>query len=427
MLFRKIIIVLFLALSMTGCKAQQHLQQTRSQYDTPPFVLAIPDFQMVSEKEVPGDVRLVTYAVLEKMLKKPHSLQNVRFDPSGKHVLTEPDFDFQNFSLTSIMIQDYQVKELSGNDFFCRLEGYLTFTDHVNRQTVNYYQAEYRMTQAGIDVIKSVSLTVPPVFPYVQAFIINKNEMMRIVKSGLDFPELYSGVVSRARDMTPTQEEIRQRHELEEMSFFQRVRNTPLREREDNVMVIFVMDRLTPDAEIEVKVTSTLHDSRSIVSPDFFDFDGWQVAVFGGNFTIDRDVFYAKVYYRSARGILPDGNEEVLIGLFTSEKNYNVQQALQVQTSAQPAAQPAAQHVVQNDPEGPLASGTIFLDTAKRDDAAMIQSRLAELGFYNMAVDGLWGQGSRGALQGFQKAKNFTANGEWTLQSQMSLFNGTGK
>ncbi len=83
--------------------------------------------------------------------------------------------------------------------------------------------------------------------------------------------------------------------------------------------------------------------------------------------------------------------------------------------------------MVQNDPEGPLASGTIFLDTAKRDDAAMIQSRLAELGFYNMAVDGLWGQGSRGALQGFQKAKNFTANGEWTLQSQMSLFNGTGK
>lgn len=400
-------------LALTGCKVQQHIQQTRSQYETAPFEIHLPEYRMISENELGGDVRLVTAAILEKMQKNSNPFKNVVFETAGKHVIAEPDFDFQGFSVKSIVIQDYQVTELAGNDFVCRLQGYINLVDSVNRRTVNFYQAEYRMTSDGISISKSTSFTVPPLFPRVQAFIIEKEKMSLALDSADDFPTLYSQVVSMAHSMTPNQEEIRQRNELKEMSFFERLRNAPKLDRQDNVMIIFALDRITPDAELDSVVTSTLHEKESVIKPNILDFNGWQVTAFGGNFAIDQDVFYAKVYYKPGPGVLPDNKDRVLVGLFTSEKNYgdNLEQTQETQFGQ----------------EGPLASGKLLLSTANNNDAALIQARLAELGLYAMKVDGLWGPGSKKALQNFQAANGLQPSGEWDMGTQMKLFAGTGK
>ncbi len=412
----RILVLVLFVLALSGCKVQQHIQQTRSQYEVAPFELEDPGFEIKSEDEIPGDVRLVVAAIVETMRHNSLSLRNVSFNPSGSHILADPFFDFSGFSLASVLIYDYSSQEISSDRHFCRLRGSLLFVDELNRTAINYFQADYEAGRQGIDISRSFSLPASPVFLNTQAFIINKNELEWIMDHVEDFPGFYLSVVDRSHTMTPTPEEIRKRQELEEMSFFERVRSAPATQREDNAMVIFSMDRLTPDAEFEVVVTETLHGRRSIVDPYYLDFNGWRVALFAGNFAVDRDVFHAKAYYRPEEGVLPQGKDEVVVGIFKSEKNYEVQEeGADVQQAAYSPA------------EGPLAAGRIMLSTSNRDEARVIQTRLAELGFYNMAIDGLWGPGSRGALQNFQRSIGLAASGEWNMQSQMRLFSGTGK
>ncbi len=417
MIFKtRILVILLFVLALSGCKVQQHIQQTRSQYEVAPFVLEDPGFEIISEDKIPGDVHLVVAAIVETMRHDPLSLRNVSFDPSGSHVIADPYFDYSGFSVAAVLVNDYSSAEISRDRHFCRLRGSLLFVDELNRTAINYFQADYEAGRQGIKITRSFSLPASPVFPETQAFILSKRDLEWIMDHVEDFPGFYLSVAARAYSMTPSPEEVRQRKELEQMSFFERARSAPLTQRQDNAMVIFTMDRLTPEAEFEVIVTETLHGRSSIVEPYYLYFNGWRAALFAGEFAVDRDVFHAKVYYRPEQGVLPQGKDEVVVGIFTSEKNYEVQEERTVvqQASYSPA-------------EGPLAAGRIMLSTSNRDEARIIQTRLSELGFYNMAIDGLWGPGSRGALQNFQRSNGLAANGEWNMQSQMNLFSGTGR
>ncbi|WP_028573977.1 peptidoglycan-binding domain-containing protein [Desulfonatronovibrio hydrogenovorans] len=413
----KIGLLLLFIFFVSGCKVQQHIQQhldqSRSQFEVAPFEVVLPAHSVQSINELPGHIRLVTAAIVERLRKEPTLLKNVNFSQTGRHFVAEPYFDYEAFSVTSVTIQDFQATEVSRNNYFCVLEGYLTFDDPFSRRAVNYFKAEYRLNTDGIEIARSIVLPTPPVFPEVQAYIISSQEFAIALKSADDFYAFYTEVATRALRMTPTQEEVRQREELMKMTFFQRIRNAPRRERNDLIMTVFVMDRLTPEAELDVVVSRTLHERNSMVVPSYLNYDGWRVAMFGGNFALDRDVFYTKVYYKPNSSILPDNKDQVLIGLFKTEKNYQGQldQTLEAQQTH----------------EGPLAQGRVFLDTSNRSDATVIQTRLAELGFYNMAIDGLWGPGSRSALQNFQMASGLGANGVWDMGTQMRLFAGTGR
>ena len=421
----KLFLTIFFVFSFFGCKVQQHVQQTRSIYETPPFEIGY-SVQIANESQVPPDVRMVTAAIVLQLRNDPSGIPNVSFDASGVHIVSEADFDYQGFSVTSVLLEEHWVHDTGNDSFICRVEGSLVFEDILGRRALNHFLADYELFSGKIVILNSVARPIDPIFPETQAFIVKAEDLQAIVNLNPDFTRFYTETVSRAVSMTPTPEERRLRQELEQMSLFERIRRAPTTERYDYFMIIFVMDRIMPDAGVEVVVTSSVHDRQSLAESVYRDFDGWRVAIFGGNFALDRDVFYAKTYYRPRPGILPDNLDQVLIGLFATEKNYKEQQHT-VEMATSPSPQSGVQRVGHASAEGPLASGHVFLNPAKRDDARVIQTRLAELGFYNMAIDGLWGPGSRGALQGFQRSINITANGEWTMQSQMRLFSGTGK
>jgi peptidoglycan hydrolase-like protein with peptidoglycan-binding domain len=79
------------------------------------------------------------------------------------------------------------------------------------------------------------------------------------------------------------------------------------------------------------------------------------------------------------------------------------------------------------DTSDPLASGIVFLNPSDSQDAQTIQGRLAELGLYSGAVDGIWGKDSQDALRDF-KEKNSLPNPEkWDKETQVRLFKGTSK
>jgi peptidoglycan hydrolase-like protein with peptidoglycan-binding domain len=72
-----------------------------------------------------------------------------------------------------------------------------------------------------------------------------------------------------------------------------------------------------------------------------------------------------------------------------------------------------------------VASGTVFLNPSLKSDAKIIQKRLADLGYYNMEVDGLFGKGSQRAVQSFKKDNGLGDNATWDIRTQKTLFKGT--
>ena len=63
-----------------------------------------------------------------------------------------------------------------------------------------------------------------------------------------------------------------------------------------------------------------------------------------------------------------------------------------------------------------------LFDLGNRPDAKTVQDALSELGFYTGAPDGIWGVGSKFALQKF-KASNMNGqdNSIWDLETQKLL------
>jgi type IV secretory pathway VirB10-like protein len=106
------------------------------------------------------------------------------------------------------------------------------------------------------------------------------------------------------------------------------------------------------------------------------------------------------------------------------------------QAPAAPAApaQPEAPPVVEKAPasapeapEDPIASGEILLNPAFPLDAEKIQGRLADLGLYKAAIDGIWGKGSRAALKAFKQKNSLGSSDKWDKETQMALFREAGE
>lgn len=69
-----------------------------------------------------------------------------------------------------------------------------------------------------------------------------------------------------------------------------------------------------------------------------------------------------------------------------------------------------------------IARGEIILNPLIPQDAKLIQGRLAELGFYQGAIDGIWGKGSESALKAFKEKNGLGNPTQWDKETQSNLF-----
>jgi len=76
---------------------------------------------------------------------------------------------------------------------------------------------------------------------------------------------------------------------------------------------------------------------------------------------------------------------------------------------------------------GPFATGTVVLNPSNRLSAMIIQSRLAELGYYTSKIDGSWKQISREALKKFKTERGLKYVTRWNMDAQKALFRDTGQ
>ena len=72
--------------------------------------------------------------------------------------------------------------------------------------------------------------------------------------------------------------------------------------------------------------------------------------------------------------------------------------------------------------EESISSGEIILNPDKEKDARIIQKRLAELGLYKGAIDGIWGKGSQAALRAFRERNSIVGRDKWDKETQLLLF-----
>ena len=78
-----------------------------------------------------------------------------------------------------------------------------------------------------------------------------------------------------------------------------------------------------------------------------------------------------------------------------------------------------------SDPEAmnrALSNGEILLNPAIPRDAKLIQTRLAESGFYKGSIDGIWGKGSKAALKAFKEKNSLENSDQWDKETQINLF-----
>ncbi|MBP1708907.1 MAG: hypothetical protein H6Q40_696 [Deltaproteobacteria bacterium] len=69
----------------------------------------------------------------------------------------------------------------------------------------------------------------------------------------------------------------------------------------------------------------------------------------------------------------------------------------------------------------PESKDMALLNPAAPEDARIIQTRLAELGFYDLPVDGMWGKGSRTALMAFKEKSSLGSSDTWDIETQTLL------
>jgi len=75
--------------------------------------------------------------------------------------------------------------------------------------------------------------------------------------------------------------------------------------------------------------------------------------------------------------------------------------------------------------EQPAPKDTRLLNPAVPEDARVIQTRLAELGFYDLPIDGIWGKGSRTALMAFKEKNSLGSSDTWDTETQALLLSET--
>jgi len=88
----------------------------------------------------------------------------------------------------------------------------------------------------------------------------------------------------------------------------------------------------------------------------------------------------------------------------------------------EPQATPKPQSGAEETAQDPLASEAVLLNPSVFEDAKAIQSRLAELGVYKMAIDGMWGRDSRAALRFFKEKNSLKCPEQWDKETQVALF-----
>lgn len=384
----------------------------------PPFTIQ-PMYKVeLKDKDLPADVKLVTGAILLRMALSPDVPKEVEFAPRGVHAIHDETFDYGGFGLRGFDLLKYEAQSTGKKSAEVEMAAVVHLKDPLGRRTSVVLDATYDVTPKKVTIHSSQARPVQPAFPKTVCFFVPETAIKTVPRGSLSsFLDWYAFAVTHAVNMTPTTAERDQRAKWDTLSFTEKASARQANPPQRFVILTFAMDRILDSGELTMgfcdSPTGTMKHTEKAT---FLNDGGWRIGTLGAEFALNdpEKTYYIQVKYtpdtsQSAGTVYP-----ALVGLFSTSKNY----AAHTQHSSGLAAQPQS---------GPLENGARFLNPKNKDDAIVIQTRLAELGFYTAGIDGAFGKGSRAALAKYKKSAGLGDNSNWDLPTQQALFSGTGQ
>jgi len=349
--------------------------------------------------ELPDHAELAVAALLQKM--RHQTVTTAVFDAGGNHDVQE-FFSYQGFNVSNVDIAKQILAKENSRAAIFNLGGFLHFRDEAARGTTVGFEMHYKVFKNSHElpiILKSYASNVTPTYPLVAAFYIPA-ETFRRNASALpnSFPAYLRFAQQNAIDM----------------SMGDGQGGIAGRGKQSLIILIFCLDRLPPETLLDV----TVDDYR--VTPVSMDFNGWRILAVGGKgrlFTPSEPFFIDVHYYRRATAFFSRQH----IARFSSLREdlqggwkKGIQQGKRSTEGSMRA-------------RGPVEKGLFLLDVRRYDDAVLVQTRLQELGYYNMKVDGDFGKGSRAALKSWSRDRLGRESVVLTPEIQKELFKGTGR
>lgn len=390
---RKIILSLCIGLVCAGCAGLPVMGGREGDAGPEVSPVSLPAAakpQPLEFQDLPADTALAVAGMVRLLRGEPLDIEGLSVAPGID--LAEPNLPLAEFDLIGVtLLAREELEVAAGKEWETRHLVLLTFEDAPFQARVAV-EARCRVTPQGVSLERAAAHTVSPAQPRVAAWFVPTADFKTVRAAGeLCAPDLMELAKSLALPVGPGQ---------------------PVWQGEFTALA-FVLDRLeTRDrvwGDLSRRPTAGLSLTRARVLGAG---TGFPVLLQEGRGSLNKaeDETYFLVSWSPGQASRTGGRStDVLVGRFAS------------------AGSPGADKAALAKGAGPLESGQRFLDPKDRADAALIQGRLAELGFYTAKVDGLFGNGSRAALGKFKQAKGLTANTDWDLATQQVLFAGSGR
>lgn len=365
----------------------------------------------LADKNLPADVKLVAGTILARMALQPDIPKEIAFSPKGAHQLFDPTFDYAGFALRGFDLLKYEAESTGKKSAMVDMSGVLHLQDALDRRTSVTVLAKYEVTTSLVTVLSSSIHPVQPAFPRIQCFFVPETALKAMPKGSLStFLDWYAFALRNSISMTPSAAERERLAKWDTLSTADKSAGANPRQR--YAILVFAMNRVLEPGSLTMGLCTTPGSWLNANAGTFMNHGGWRIGVMGAEFSIDDhdQQRFVEVRYTPDTSGTAGEPYPLMVGLFSTSKNH---------------APVKTQAVGQQ--RGIFESGARFLDPKNTEDAKLIQARLTELGFYQAAVDGLFGKGSRAALAKFKSSKGLGNNSNWDLPTQQSLFAGTGQ
>jgi hypothetical protein len=398
-------VCVIIIMAVIGCSGSTQFLKTQLGGEEPALVVP-----QRTPMPLPDHAKLALAGLVQKM--RHHKPRGVIFDSRGSHEVVE-DFAYAGFAVRNVDIAKYSILKDNGQEAVVDLGGFLHFADKNARATTVGFELYYRISKKPAQppvILKSAASNTMPAYPVVASFMIPAEAFSKSKdRQPRSFGEFLSFAQRHGIDPRATAKDIALKKQQQELSVVEKAKQSVHAEEEeeqDLVILTFCFDRLNPESALKMDING------STVDPVVLDFDGWRVlaAAGRGKMFSPSAAFTVDLYYqKDAQAFFGKRH----IGRFSSLKYFPQDHRPRNQTVAK---QP-----------GPLEKGDYRLDVSKHADAAEVQSRLKELGYYTMTVDGAFGRGSKAALKAWSKEQLGKEQEYLTLSMQQALFKGSGR
>jgi len=426
-MYKKMIVrigILILLLSLCGCKTTDISKQLNlvqpTQEEGP--VIDLPDRTIADMSQQPAHVKFVLAAMGNKLRGGRHNIPEAKFSPNGKHAFYDPDFTYEDFDLSRIQITGFEVADQTKNKARLIIEGIFSFTDLFGRGSATYFAADYTVHKNGITINNSGTALIAPGYPDMEVYYVPVSSFNGVdMKEISSFMDLYLHAVINAVDMEPTEAGRKSKEEFEKLSTWKKAIATNATMAEDYYVMAFCKDRLPPETSLQMRITNNAQmRGENLFDVGYVYDQGWRVMIACGNFSPDS--FNNNIYVGLQYDVDPGTKSNAIcVGIYKNQKNYNNTPKFIVKQKD------GSKTVIRQDPKShPIESGSVFLNPSKKKDARIIQSKLAEMGYYSKKIDGDFGPGSKNALKKFKKDKGLGDNFNWDLNTQKILFKNSG-